>query len=35
MYENGKMKLIENISGMGREGIKENVGRDEFSCDIL
>jgi hypothetical protein len=24
MYENGKMRPVETIPGMGREGIKEN-----------
>jgi hypothetical protein len=26
MYVNGKMRPVETISGMGREGIKENSG---------
>jgi hypothetical protein len=35
MYENGKMRPVETIPGMGREGgIKEKNG-DEFNYDIL
>jgi hypothetical protein len=33
MYENGKMRFVEAIPGMG--GVKENDGWDEFNCDIL
>jgi hypothetical protein len=35
MYENGKMRPVETISGMEGEGIKENNGGGEFNCDIL
>jgi hypothetical protein len=34
MYENGKMRPVETIPGMG-EGIKENDGGDEFNYYIL
>jgi hypothetical protein len=34
MYENGKMRPVETIPGMG-EGIKENDGGGEFNYDIL
>jgi hypothetical protein len=34
MYENGKMRPVETIPGMGG-GIKENDGRGEFNYDIL
>jgi hypothetical protein len=33
MYENGKMRPIETIPGMG--GVKENDGGDEFNYDTL
>jgi hypothetical protein len=35
MYENGKMRPVETIPGMGREGIKENDGGDEFNYDTF
>jgi hypothetical protein len=35
MYDNGKMILLETIPGIGREGIKENEGGNEFNSDIL
>jgi hypothetical protein len=31
MYENGKMRSVETIPGMGRGGIKENDGGSEFN----
>jgi hypothetical protein len=34
MYENGKMRPIETISGIGVGGIKENVVGDEVNYDI-
>jgi hypothetical protein len=34
MYENGKMRPVEMIPGMGGWGIKENDG-GEFNYDIL
>jgi hypothetical protein len=34
MYENGKMKPVETIPGMGWE-IKESDGRGEFNYDTL
>jgi hypothetical protein len=35
MYENGKMRPVETIPGMGEERIKENDGGGEFNYDIL
>jgi hypothetical protein len=35
MYEIGKMRRVETISRMGKKGIKENDGGDEFNYDIL
>jgi hypothetical protein len=35
MYENGKMRHVEIIAGMGEERIKDNDGMGEFNCDIL
>jgi hypothetical protein len=35
MYENGKMRPVETIPGMGEVRIKENDGGGEFNCDIL
>jgi hypothetical protein len=34
MYENRKIRTVEIVLGIGRGGIKENNGRDEFkiSC---
>jgi hypothetical protein len=34
IYENGKMRPVETIPGMGRGGIKENDGWGEFNYDI-
>jgi hypothetical protein len=33
MYENGKMRLVETIPGMGE--IRKNDGGGEFDYDIL
>jgi hypothetical protein len=33
MYENGKMRPVETIPGMGVEWIKENGGGGEFNYD--
>jgi hypothetical protein len=35
MYENGKMRPVETLPGMGGGRIKENDGGGEFNCDIL
>jgi hypothetical protein len=35
MYENGKMRPVETITGLGGGGTKENDGGGEFNCDIL
>jgi hypothetical protein len=35
MNENGKMRPVETIQGMGRGKIKENDGGGEFNYDIL
>jgi hypothetical protein len=35
MYANGKMRHIETIPRMEREGTKENDGGGEFNCDKL
>jgi hypothetical protein len=35
MYENGKMRPIEIIPGMGEGGIKKNDGGAEFGYYIL
>jgi hypothetical protein len=35
MYENGKMRPVKTIPGMGGGGIKENDGGGEFNYDIL
>jgi hypothetical protein len=35
MYVNGKIIRVETIPGMRGGGIKENVGGDEFICDIF
>jgi hypothetical protein len=35
MHENGKMRPVETIPGMGRGSIKENDGGGEFKYDIL
>jgi hypothetical protein len=34
MYENGKMRPVETIPGMGGGRIKENDGGGEFNYDI-
>jgi hypothetical protein len=35
MYENGKMKLVETIPGMGKGVLKKNNGGGEFNYYIL
>jgi hypothetical protein len=35
MYENGTMRPVETIPGMGGGRIKENEGGGEFNYDIL
>jgi hypothetical protein len=35
MYENGKMRPVETIPGMGSRQIKENDAGGEFNYDIL
>jgi hypothetical protein len=35
MYENGTMRPVETIPGMGGGEIKENDGGGEFKYDIL
>jgi hypothetical protein len=35
MYENGKMRPVETIAGVGRGRIKENDRRNEFNYDVL
>jgi hypothetical protein len=35
MYENGKVRPVETIPGMGGGGLKENDGQSEFNYDIL
>jgi hypothetical protein len=35
LCENGKMRPVEAILGMGGWRIKENDGESEFNCDIL
>jgi hypothetical protein len=35
MYENGKMRPVETISGMWGGGFKENGGGNEFNYDII
>jgi hypothetical protein len=35
MYENGKMRPIETVPRMGREGIRENDEGCELGYDIL
>jgi hypothetical protein len=35
MYENGKMKHVETVSGMWEEGIQENDEGDELNYDIV
>jgi hypothetical protein len=35
MYENGKMRLVETIPGMGEGGLEKTDGGDEFNYAIL
>jgi hypothetical protein len=35
MYENGKMRHVKTIPGMGEERIKDSDGGGEFNYDIL
>jgi hypothetical protein len=35
MYENGKMRPVDTVPGIGGKGIKENDGGCEFNYDIL
>jgi hypothetical protein len=35
MYENGKMRPVETMPGVGEGGIKENNRGDKFNFDIL
>jgi hypothetical protein len=35
MYENGKMRPVETVPGMGGSEIKENDGGGEFNYNIL
>jgi hypothetical protein len=35
MYENGKMRPVETIPGMGEGSIKENDGSSKLNYDIL
>jgi hypothetical protein len=35
MYVNGKMRPVENITGIGRDEIKENGEGSQFRYDIL
>jgi hypothetical protein len=35
MFENGEMRLVEIIPGIGRRGVRENDGVGEFSYDVL
>jgi hypothetical protein len=35
MYENGKIRPVETILGLGEGRIKENDGGGEFNHDIL
>jgi hypothetical protein len=34
MHENGKMRYVEIIPGIGEEGLKENDGGGEFNCVV-
>jgi hypothetical protein len=34
MYENGKLRPVETVPGMGGERAKENHGGGEFNYDI-
>jgi hypothetical protein len=34
VYENGKMRHVETVPGMGEGEIKENDGGGEFNYDI-
>jgi hypothetical protein len=35
VYENGKMRPVETIPGIGGKAMKENDEGHEFNCDIL
>jgi hypothetical protein len=35
MYENGKMRPVETIKGVGQWRKKESDGRGEFNSDLL
>jgi hypothetical protein len=35
VHENGKMRPVETVLGLGGEGLKENDGRGELNYDIL
>jgi hypothetical protein len=35
VYENGKMRNVETIPGMGEGGIKENGGENKFKYNIF
>jgi hypothetical protein len=35
MYENGKMRPVEIVPGMGGGGIKNKYGGSKFNYDIL
>jgi hypothetical protein len=35
IYDNGEMRPVETLPGMGEEGIKEDDGGGEFNQDIL
>jgi hypothetical protein len=35
MCENGKMRPVETVPGMGERGIKENDGGGEFNYDVF
>jgi hypothetical protein len=35
MNENGKLRPVETIPGLGEGGVKESDGGDEFNYDIL
>jgi hypothetical protein len=35
MYENGKMRHVETIPGMGGRWMKENDGGSDFNYDIV
>jgi hypothetical protein len=35
MYENGKIRHVETISGIGGDRVKEDDGGGEFNYDML